>query len=55
LEDLRGLAAMEAEFVEKTEYGDKFRVGGILVGPNGKELKVISIWLTEQSSGITKL
>ena len=28
LEDLRGLLANEAEFIESTEYGDKYRICG---------------------------
>ena len=32
LEDLRGLLADEAEFVQSTEYGDKYGIRGILTG-----------------------
>ncbi len=54
LEDLRGLLAKEAEFIESTEYGDKYRICGTLTGPNGRMLRVVSIWMTEEAVGRTK-
>jgi hypothetical protein len=47
LEDLRGLLADEAEFVQSTEYGDKYGIRGILTGPNG-------IWMIEEATSRTK-
>ncbi len=38
-QDLRGLLAVEAEFVQKTEYGDKYQICGRLIGPNGRQLR----------------
>jgi hypothetical protein len=54
LEDLRGLLDGEAEFVQTTEYGDKYRIHGTLTGPNGRTLSVASIWMTEEATGRTK-
>lgn len=54
LEDLRGLLDNEAEFVQTTEYGDKYRIHGTLTGPNGRTLRVASIWMTEEATGQTK-
>ncbi|HEV2435798.1 MAG TPA: hypothetical protein VG077_07355 [Verrucomicrobiae bacterium] len=54
LEDLRGLLANEAEFVQSTEYGDKYRICGTLTGPNGRKLRVVSIWMIEEATGRTK-
>lgn len=54
LNDLRGLLDGEAEFIQTTEYGDKFRINGTLTGPNGKQLRVTSVWMTEESTGRTK-
>ena len=54
LEDLRGLLAGEAEFVQTTDYGDKYRIHGTLSGPNGRSLRVMSIWMTEEATGRTK-
>jgi hypothetical protein len=54
LEDLRGLLAGEAEFVQSSEYGDKYRIHGTLTGPNGRKLRVISIWMIEEAAGRTK-
>jgi Domain of unknown function (DUF6883) len=54
LQDLRGLLAADAEFLQKTEYGDKYRIRGTLIGPNGKQLCVLSIWMAEEITGRTK-
>lgn len=48
------LLALEAEFVESTEYGDKYCIYGALTGPNGRRLRVASFWMTEHATGITK-
>lgn len=39
---------------EKTQFGQMYEVCGELFGPNGKRLSVISIWMTELASGVTK-
>jgi hypothetical protein len=54
LDDLGGLLAGDAEFVETTEYGDRYRIRGTLVGPNGRTLRVASIWMTEDATGQAK-
>jgi len=54
LQDLRGLLDADAEFVQKTEYGDKYQICGTLSGPNGRRLRVISIWMIERATGKTK-
>ena len=54
LEDLRGLLDGEAEFIQATEYGDKYRIRGTLTGPNGKRLRVLSVWMTEEATRRTK-
>jgi hypothetical protein len=54
LQDLRGLLAADAEYVQKTEYGDKYQIRGILAGPNGRTLRVVSIWMIERATGKTK-
>lgn len=53
--DLRNqILTCEAEFMETTEYGDKYSIHGELTGPNGRMLKVITIWMTEDATGLTK-
>ncbi len=53
--DLRNqILTQEAAFMETTEYGDKYSIRGGLTGPNGRTLKVITIWLTEDATGLTK-
>src|SRR6266496_3545627 len=54
LEDLHALLNAEAEFIQTTEYGDKYRIRGTLTGPNGKQLRVVSVWMTEEATGRTK-
>jgi hypothetical protein len=50
----RQLLPLEAQFEETNEYGDKFRIRGTLTGPNGRALHVVSIWMTEITTGMTK-
>jgi len=45
---------LEAEASEETEYGPKYEVRGALNGPNGRILRVVTIWLTEEATGRTK-
>jgi len=55
VEDIRGqLLPLEAEFIEDTDYGRMFRITGTLNGPNGRGLRVVSVWMTEAESGTTK-
>jgi hypothetical protein len=54
IEDLRGLLDGEADLVQTTEYGDKYRIHGTLTGPSGRTLRVASIWMTEEATGRTK-
>ena len=48
------LLPLEAELVEETEYGPKYLIRGELVGPNGRPLRAVSIWMTEDATGETK-
>ncbi len=54
LEDLRGLLTQQAELIQTTEYGDKYHIHGTLIGPNGRHLRVVSIWMIEEATGQTK-
>ena len=54
-DDIRGqLLNLEAEFEGTTEYGDMYRIVGSLVGPNGRALRVKSIWMIESATKKTK-
>jgi len=54
-EDIRRqLLPLEAEFEESTEYGDKYRIVGALIGPNGRTLRVVSVWMIEAATRTTK-
>lgn len=48
------LLPVEAMFEEMTDYGTKYRISGRLIGPNGRALRVESIWMVEAASGMTK-
>jgi hypothetical protein len=39
ISDLRQVLALDAEFVEDTEYGPKYQIAGTLTGPNGRSLR----------------
>jgi hypothetical protein len=44
----------DAEFFDWTEYGPKYRIRGTLTGPDGRVLRVVSIWMKEDATGETK-
>jgi len=48
------LLPLEAAPAGVTVYGEKFIVRGSLTGPNGRTLKVLSIWMQEKTTGLTK-
>jgi len=48
------IMTLDAETMEKTEYGPKYAIRGVLTGPNGSTLRVVTIWLTEEATGQTK-
>lgn len=55
LNDLRTqLLPLDAELFDESEYGPKYRIRGTLRGPNGRPLRVVSIWMKEDATGDTK-
>ncbi len=45
--DLRSqVLTQPAQFLEKTTYGDKYKIEATLKGINGIELEVITIWMS---------
>jgi len=53
--DLRNqILAVDATPSENTEYGQMYEIKRKLVGPNGKNLLVCTIWMTETATGNTK-
>lgn len=42
---IRTLLTQDAEFKEKTEYGQKFEVRGSISGPAGKIAEIITVWI----------
>ena len=54
-EDIRAqILSQEAVSIETNIYGELFEIKGEVVGPNGTALRVISIWMQESNTGITK-
>ncbi len=53
--DLRlQLLPLDAVSIGQTVYGEKFIIRGPLTGPNGRTLKVLSVWMLEKATGFTK-
>jgi hypothetical protein len=53
--DLREqILALDAESMGSFEYGEKFLIRGVLRGPNGRELRVLTIWASIEAAGVTK-
>ena len=53
--DLRAqILPLSAEPAGTTPYGDKFVIHGMLRGPNGRTLRVLSVWMREKATGQTK-
>ena len=53
--DLRNQILSEnADSVERTEFGQMYEIRGILVGPNGKSLSVLTVWMTDNETGNTR-
>lgn len=52
---LRQLAQnQDAELVRTTLYGTLYSVAGPLIGPNGRTLNVVTIWITLSVDGETR-
>jgi len=48
------LLCLEAEFEETTGYGDMYSIGGSLIGPNGRAIRVMTIWMVESATNKTR-
>jgi len=52
IEDLKAqMLVHDAILIDSNIYGDKYQIRGILKGPNGKKLDVISVWMNESTTG----
>jgi hypothetical protein len=55
LSDIREqILPLEAKFIEQTEYGPKYQIRSTLTGPNGRSLRVMTIWMIEDATNQTK-
>lgn len=48
------LLPLDAMRSRETLFGDLYEIHGVLAGPNGKKLSVVSIWMIESGSKQTK-
>jgi len=54
--DIRNqILPLESEFLERTAYGELWKIRGRLEGPNGVTTHVVTIWMKEKYTGLTKL
>ncbi len=44
-DDILAMLDNEAEEKERTEYGQKYEVRGIIQGPSGKRADIVSVWI----------
>lgn len=55
MEDIRNqLLSLDAEFLENTAYGELWKIRGRLNGPKSVNIRVVTIWMIEKYSGLTK-
>lgn len=53
--DLYALARThEISDIAISPYGVKYEVRGVLIGPNGRTLRVVTIWITLEATGETR-
>lgn len=53
--DIRNqILPLEAEILQNTAYGLLWKIRGALKGPNGVTLRVVTIWMDEKYTGMTK-
>ena len=44
--DLRAQhVGLPAEMLERTDFGTKYRIDGLLGGPNGRSAEIVAIWI----------
>jgi len=55
VDDIRKqLLPLDALFVRESPFGNLYKILGVLSGPNGKKLKIVSIWMIESESKVAK-
>ncbi|OGL46208.1 MAG: hypothetical protein A2161_03745 [Candidatus Schekmanbacteria bacterium RBG_13_48_7] len=53
--DLRNqILSLDVKLIENTQYGQMYEIKGKLTGPNGRNLTVCTIWMTENETKKTK-
>jgi hypothetical protein len=55
LHDLRRqVLSQEAVLLQRTKFGQFYEIRALLAGPNGRTLRIRSIWMKEHLSGVIK-
>lgn len=49
------IKSYEVSEIETSPYGIKYEVPGTLIGPNGRTLQVMTIWIKLEATGKTRL
>ena len=52
--DLRRQLDKDAQLIRTTEYGEMSQIRGQLIGPNGKVLNIITVWIRLRATGETR-
>ena len=53
--DLRHqILSFDAAPTDRTNYGQMYEIKGQLTGPNHQSLAVVTVWMTEFATGVTK-
>jgi hypothetical protein len=54
-DSLLNILENEAVFLEETKFGKKYKVLGMITGPNGKSGKILTLWIVPKSSRTPRL
>jgi hypothetical protein len=55
LVDIRNqILPLEADPLEETAYGQLWKIRGRLANPNGVTVHIVTVWMEEKHTGLTK-
>ena len=53
--EIRNLLGNDAKTKEKTEYGQKYEIRGIISGPTGRKAEIVTAWIILKEEKIPRL